>query len=133
MWPGEVCRLEQSMKRPNQRRVAFHEAGHAVALHRFGFECSEAAVYPHAPRDGVLGHAKPAGGFEDEESARRYVIMLCCGYAAEAYAAPTCRDDAYEWAQLDFDDVAEINGLLEGPRPLERWIALADVFVRSGH
>lgn len=97
-----------------ERDTAQHEAGHAVADYRLGFGVLQTSILP---ADGNLGHELPMGGWDDTDSAERYVISLLAGFAAELEFDPSRMKQARLGACQDFEDATSVVERLAPPDP----------------
>lgn len=100
-------------------RIAYHEAGHAVAHIRLNVLQNMASI---KPKDGNLGNVS-AEGIEHvwkPEEARPQVLCYCAGYAA--LVATGCSDEvAKQGADDDFENATELIDTWGLSGTLEEW------------
>lgn len=122
------------------RFTAFHEAGHAVADHRFGFRCMGCSIEPD-DAEGTAGRAAPGGddfsfatlapdGVYDipAEATRNRITSLYAGYCA-AITAGESEARARQGASQDFEQAAQLRAGLPGDVSEHECLAVALVFV----
>ncbi len=85
---------------PSEREsTAYHEAGHAVAMTRFGICCGSVTIRRNGP---VLGAAEGDGDWHDEEHARQFLTTHLAGYAVNVrQGAPEATARAYACADFE--------------------------------
>lgn len=84
---------------PSLRRVAFHEAGHAVVAWRHGLTVEEISIRREGDSLGRTRHT-PVGDPEILEELRRENFVALAGAAAEQMADPTDDADPYDGGDL---------------------------------
>ncbi|MFH1923619.1 MAG: hypothetical protein ABIP48_27480 [Planctomycetota bacterium] len=116
--------------------VAYHEAGHAVADCRHGFDLFWVTVQP---KGDYAGKNEGAGSWWTPEEAEQRLVGLYAGYAAQRRSDPDQSDTlARSGASGDFDKAADILRWLhpdatdaELQRLQNEWIAQAQTFVND--
>lgn len=99
----------------DRRRIAFHEAGHAVIAYRLGFDSFTVTIRPDHSA-GTLG----ASTSEDDDD-EKTVAVLYAGLAAERLVAPESGPEHGAWG--DYERAAEILGCDEPAAHLEEQAA----------
>ena len=121
-----------------EKRIAFHEAGHAVAGVRFQFNPRASIIRNKPERSLDLDYDKPNGRL-DAERAGKAIIALLSGYAAQRQCGLISRQQAALDSGDDFLDVTHIISRLGplkrlGPlnmRSFSIWQAQANNFVED--
>ena len=126
-------------------RTAYHEAAHAVADVRFGFQCKEVTIVS-CKEAGISGQATSvdSGYYNDErepgrnvstlnvERAKSQLIVLLAGYAAALEKDPTSKSRRVKIRAAD--DIAEARSILHelgDNGTIAPWFRKALAFVRS--
>jgi hypothetical protein len=118
--------LPASPLKMTRRRVAFHEAGHAVAAQRFGLDSFGATI---VPSEAASGQHVGSGWYDlDERGRARFITCLLAGYAAEVKLGGD-EKSARAGAGSDFEHVEDIRRHLDDPKTLGHWLARARAFV----
>lgn len=109
------------MKMNDQQYIAIHEAGHAVAHHRFNIQQGVVTI---VPANGNLGTASGEGidHVRSADEAEPMVLAYCAGYAA-LVAAGYDDDLARNGADDDFDNAQAIIEQWELEGDLSTWQA----------
>jgi len=115
------------------RRVAFHEAGHAVAAVKLGIGFEAVSIVGDKETDGRIIHdAAPTSGVRTKharETMQKFIVFVLAGPAAEGLPGGHAydwsgsfddRDHAAEYASRVTDDVAEMTRLVRSCRVLAR-------------
>lgn len=109
-----------------RRRVAYHEAGHAVAFIRLGHGCDGVSIVPGEDHLGITG----GGDYGDVlEAERTRIVCGCAGFAADMELGSN-EESARRGASADFERAQRTIELI-GEGTLESWIAHARAFVRE--
>ena len=95
----------------DRRRIAFHEAGHAVVAYRLGFDSGTVTILPNTDQ-GTRGSSSSE---DDDDDAT--VVVLYAGLAGERLVAPDSGPENGAWG--DYERAAEIHGLPSPPAHLE--------------
>jgi integration host factor subunit beta len=128
---GKELRERVDRFRPGRVLNAYHEAGHAVAITRFGFGNPEVTIRPGGTG---LGASAEADVWEDRVVAGKILVSIYAGFAAQAHhdqaEEATARDDA----RADFEDADTILGFAhKGADELlqqqQHWLGRARRFV----
>jgi len=122
--------------------LAFHEAAHAVADVRFGFNCAGVTIIPNKEKD-TLGcalaldddHFSPDGEINIDVGRKR-IIALLAGYAAEVLLPslsnmPERKRLARLGASSDFEKAREVLRTLGLKPNVTSWLKRARNFARS--
>lgn len=115
-----------AVPKQTDERIAHHEAGHAVADLRFGFDVLDVTMV----RDGVnLGGARPVDGWSDDGEAETFIISLLSGYAAELLLVGDSDTTMESGARGDFADASGVLRRIGRRASMNTWIELALSFV----
>lgn len=115
-----------------RQRTAYHEAGHAVAAYRGGFDsnylCAVSTVPD--PGKGTFGWACYADQFSDIDSPEMeaWLLSMFAGYAAELQFCPREAERIHLTAASDFEKAAPWLAIREESEGV--WIAKAAEFVQ---
>jgi ATP-dependent Zn protease len=74
---GKAMKADENIK-----RIAYHEAGHAVAAYRFKHEADTISIVPD-PLTGILGFSREEYESMDGSTSVEQIIVLYAGWAAE--------------------------------------------------
>ncbi len=85
-----------------ERRTAYHEAGHAVLTHRYGFQVRSVTIVLNedARSHGCADFEPPPRGDRDTET-----VMACLGGYVAAQIA-TGAEDPRRWESRDYEEAA---------------------------
>lgn len=115
------------MKNHCQRRVALHEAGHAVACERLGIEPEHATI---RAGENNLGHVRLVQDSWIGRDAPNLVLMLCSGYAALVVDGESERVSS-EGCVSDFDKASTLIDKFALGGDLDLWKAKAVAEMRK--
>jgi hypothetical protein len=111
-----------------KERIAYHEAGHAVASVRYGRKFLNVTIRPDAEYKGCLK------GLEELKDRRKEVIVRLAGFAADVKWNPKTESVARKGVESDDFPEAKFNlqfiqDLSPEESDLEHWILQAGKFV----
>ncbi len=131
---------------PELRRIAIHEAGHAVAAIQLGLDGQDFGALTIEPKDYMNGRFEMREIRCHEEGRLRDMVVNCAGYAAlrtlglpEDYASLGCGNDfekaehlIHAWGLAPIDHWKEVaRALLALPDNLRAVEALADELLKA--
>jgi ATP-dependent Zn protease len=134
-WVTVMCKKDtgEASPSPELEFTAFHEAGHAVASVRFGFNPYHVTIVPH---EDSLGFSGNLDGWEDEgeEEAANYIVLLLAGYVASIRVTPEWESRARLGSASDFgkaEEILEYLGEQVDDASWNRWLARATEWISN--